>query len=193
MTPQLDIAATRAARNYSSRETILRVLWIIGAALFRFSPRPCFAWRRWVLRLFGAKIGQHVHVYPSARIYHPWNLTVGDWSAIGEEVLVYNLGHIKVGQRVTVSHRAQLCAGTHDHTRVDFPLLKQPIEIGDQAWICAAAFVGPGVHVGHGAVVGAAAVVTKDVPGWSIVAGNPARQIAKRQLSLPTESLASPF
>jgi putative colanic acid biosynthesis acetyltransferase WcaF len=123
-----------------------------------------------------------VNTYPSTRIYFPWNLTVGDWSAIGEEVLIYNLGPVTLGKKVTISHRAHLCAGTHDYTRPELPLIKPPIEIGDQAWVCADAFVGPGVVVGEGAVVGARAVVMKNVEPWTVVAGNPARFVRKREL-----------
>lgn len=123
-----------------------------------------------------------MHFYPTSHVYFPWNLQVGNWSAIGEEVLIYNLGNITIGSKVTLSHRAHLCAGTHDYTRPDLPLLKPPIVIGDQAWICADAFVGPGVTIGEGAIVGAAAVVMNDVSAWTIVAGNPARFIKERQL-----------
>jgi putative colanic acid biosynthesis acetyltransferase WcaF len=111
--------------------------------LFRLSPRPFFACRRLILRCFGARVGAQVHTYPSTRIYFPWNLTIGEWSAIGENVLVYNLGPVTIGQKVTISHGAHLCAGSHDYTRADLPLLKPPITIGDQVWICADAFVGP--------------------------------------------------
>ena len=135
-----------------------------------------------MLRCFGAKVGRQVHVYPSTRIYFPWNLSVGDWSALGEETLIYNLGPVTIGQKVTLSHRAHLCAGGHDYTRVDMPLLKPPIEIGDQAWICAEAFVGPSVVVGEGAVVGARAVVVRNIEPWTVVAGNPARVVKQRRL-----------
>ncbi|HEY6008458.1 MAG TPA: hypothetical protein VIU40_09070 [Geobacteraceae bacterium] len=121
-------------------------------------------------------------MYPSTRIYFPWNLSVGDWSAIGEEALIYNLGRVTIGERVTISHRAHLCAGTHDYTRPDLPLLRPGITIGDEAWVCTEAFIGPGVSVGAGAVVGARAVVVKDVAAWSVVAGNPARFIKQREL-----------
>jgi putative colanic acid biosynthesis acetyltransferase WcaF len=178
----LDIAQNRSARKYSSREMMLRVLWSFGQWLFRLSPRPCFGWRRAVLRCFGASVGKHVHTYPSTRIYFPWNLAVGDWSAIGECALIYDLGPVTIGQRATLSHRAHLCAGTHDYSQPDLPLLKPPITIGNDVWICADAFVGPGVKVGDGAVVAARAVAVKDVEAWTVVAGNPARPIKKRVL-----------
>lgn len=179
----LEIAANRKTANYTKREMVLRLLWSVGRLLFRFSPRPCFGWRRLILRCFGAKVGANVNVYPSTIIYFPWNLTVGDWSAIGEATLIYNLGPVTIGQRATISHRAHLCAGTHDYAQARLPLLKLPIAIGDDAWICADAFIGPGVKVGAGAVVGARGVAMKDVEPWTVVAGNPAKFIKKRSLS----------
>jgi putative colanic acid biosynthesis acetyltransferase WcaF len=89
---------------------------------------------------------------------------------------------VTIGEKVTISQRAHLCAGTHDHTDPAMPLRKPPIEVGDQAWVCADAFVGPGVAVGEGAVVGARAVAVGDVEAWTIVAGNPARVVGKREL-----------
>jgi len=162
---------------------VRRVLWSLAQPLFRFSPRPCFAWRRGLLRCFGAKIGRSVHIYPSATIYFPWNLDVGDESAIGEYAFIYNLGPVTLGNRVTISHRAHICAGTHDHTKRDFPLLRPPITIASDVWICADAFVGPDVTVGEGAIVGARAVAMKDVKPWSIVVGNPARESKKREVN----------
>jgi putative colanic acid biosynthesis acetyltransferase WcaF len=176
----LDVAQNRQAKKYTVDEMTRRVLWTLARPLFRCSPRPCFAWRRFLLRCFGAKIGRSVHVYSSATVYFPWNLEVGDESAIGEQVFIYNLGRVTLGSRVTISHRAHLCAGTHDHTKPDFPLLRPPIVIGSDAWICADAFVGPGVTVGDGAIVGARAVAMKDVKPRAIVVGNPARESKNR-------------
>lgn len=178
----LDIRANRAARKYDAAETLRRVLWMAGAVAFRLSPRPCFAWRAALLRLFGARVGRDVRIYGSAVVYMPWNLTIGDWSAIGEHAYIYNLGRVTIGRAATISHRAHLCAGTHDFRRLDLPLLKPPIVVGDSAWVCADAFVGPGVSVGAGAVVGARAVAVRDVPAWTVVAGNPARSITRRDM-----------
>jgi putative colanic acid biosynthesis acetyltransferase WcaF len=175
-----DMAANRRSRKYTRGELLRRGLWSLVQPTFRFSPRCFFAWRRVLLRLFGARIGASVHIYGSAVITMPWNLDVGDWSAVGEGVLIYDLGPVSIGTRVTVSQRAHLCAGTHDHTRRDMPLIKPPIRIEDDAWICADAFIGPGVTVGAGAVVGARAVAVKDVPAWTVVVGNPARPVGPR-------------
>lgn len=148
---------------------------------FRFSPRICFAWRAWLLRRFGASVGKNVHIYPGVRITIPWNLTIGDWSTVGDRAEIYNLGKVKIGNRVTISQRAYLCAGTHDHRDPGFPLVKTPISVDDEVWVCADAFVGPNVKLGAGCIVGARAVVVRDTdPGW-IVAGNPAREIRKKE------------
>ncbi len=179
---ELDIETCRSQRPYSRGEYFGRVLWTLTAPLFRFSPRRLFGWRRLLLRVFGARVGHDAHVYPSARIYLPWNLNLGSQASIGEWALIYNLGPVTIGDRATISHRAHLCAGTHDYRDATLPLLRLPIEIGPQAWVCADAFVGPGRSVGEGAIVGAAAVVVADVAPWQIVAGNPARVIKTRVL-----------
>lgn len=178
----LDIDAARAARPYTRCEYVGRALWALASPLFRCSPRPLFGWRRFLLRCFGAGVGQGVHVDPGARIEIPWNLTLGDHAAIGAGVWVYNLGPIRIGARATVSHRAHLCGGSHDYADPALPLLRTGLEIGDDAWVCADAFVGPGVRVGAGAVVGAAAVAMRDVEAWTVVAGNPARVLKRREL-----------
>jgi putative colanic acid biosynthesis acetyltransferase WcaF len=180
---QLDIARNRAARKYSAHQNLCRGLWFFGVWLLRVSPRPFFQWRCFVLRCFGARIGACVRVCPSTRILFPWNLRIGDWSALAEDVRIYNPGLIEIGERVTISHGAHLCSGTHDYSQPDLPLLKPTIKIGDNAWICTEAFIGPGVRVGAGAVVGARAVVSRSVDPWTIVVGNPARCIRPRQLN----------
>jgi len=158
----------------------MRVLWGFGKLAFKLSPRPCFGFRRWLLRCFGAKVGANVHIYPSALIYYPWNLQIGDDSSIGEWALVYNLGPVKIGQRTTISQRVHLCAGTHDYKDAAMPLIKSPIAVGDEVWVCADAFIGPSVTVADRAIVAAASVVVKDVSTGTIVGGNPAKYIKER-------------
>lgn len=176
----LDIRANRGAVKYSRNEQVRRVLWSLAKPFFRFSPRICFGWRRFLLRLFGAKVGQDVNIYNSAIIYMPWNLTIGDHSSIGEWALIYNLGSVTIGSKSTISQRVHICAGSHDFIDPALTLLKPPILIKDQVWVCADAFVGPGVTIDEGAIVGARAVVVKDVETWTIVAGNPAKYIKDR-------------
>ena len=180
---ELDIAGNRAARKYDVWDLIRRMLWGVGVYLFRYSPRLLYGWRRGLLRAFGATVGRNVRIHPSATIYFPWKFSIDDWSSIGRDAMIYNLGPITIGKKVTVSQRAHLCAGTHDASDPTMPLLKPPITVGDQAWICADAFVGPDVTVGEGAVVGARAVAVHDVGDWMIVAGNPARVVGERTLT----------
>ena len=174
------IKSSRRALKWSIREQLARLFWSVGRIVFRLTPRPCFGCRRVLLRLFGAQVGSNVNIYPSALIYYPWNLNIGDWSSIGEWALIYNLGTVSIGRRSTISQRAHLCAGTHDYRDPAMPLLKPPIQVADDAWICADAFLGPGVAIGEGAIVGARAVVTKNVAPWTVVVGNPARFVKNR-------------
>ncbi|MAV39266.1 MAG: putative colanic acid biosynthesis acetyltransferase [Puniceicoccaceae bacterium] len=179
---KLDIKANRAISKYSKRELLLRVIWIFGKLVFRLTPRPCFGLRRAILRCFGAKVGRNVNIYPSALIYFPWNLEIGDDSSIGEWALIYNLGSITIGELTTISQRAHLCAGTHDYKDAAMPLMKPPINVGDEVWVCADSFVGPKVNIASRAIVAAASVVVKDVACNNIVGGNPAKFIKKRDL-----------
>ncbi|HTY48873.1 MAG TPA: hypothetical protein VMB48_04185 [Steroidobacteraceae bacterium] len=176
----IDLRANRAARKYSRGEQLRRIAWGLGRWLVALSPRPLFGWRCLVLRSFGARVGRHVHVYPGCHIYMPWNVEIGDWSALGDGVFVYSLGRVSIGRRVTLSYRAHVCAGSHDFSDPALPLLKPPVVLEDDAWVGTEAFIGPGTTVGAGAIVGARAVVTKDVDPMTVVAGNPARPIGHR-------------
>ncbi|MCR9194861.1 MAG: hypothetical protein NXH88_09030 [Hyphomonas sp.] len=176
----VDTEANRRARKWTSREQVGRMLWGFALPMFRFSPRPLWGWRRWLLRAFGAQIDHDVHVHPTVRIAIPWHVTLGRGCAVGDSAILYSLGPIRIGARATVSQGAHLCAGTHDWRDPAMPLLKPPIEIGADAWICADAFIGPGVSVGARAIVGARSVVMKSVETNSIMAGNPACEIGKR-------------
>lgn len=176
----IDVISNRATRKWTRREHTGRLLWALVSPLFRYSPRPLWGWRRMLLRVFGAKVAANVHVYPTVRITIPWNLNLGAQCAVGDRTILYALGPITIGPRATVSQGAHLCAGTHDWRDPKMPLIKPPIEIGSDAWICADAFIGPDVNIGEGAIVGARAVVTKTIGPRTIVVGNPARQIGKR-------------
>jgi putative colanic acid biosynthesis acetyltransferase WcaF len=133
-----------------------------------------------LLAAFGARLDPVVRIRRTVRIECPWNLSVGHDSAIGDRAVLYCLGPVSIGSRVTVSQGAHLCAGTHDFTRRPMPLVRPPITVGDDAWICAEAFVGPGVHIGAGAILGARAVAMRSLAPWTIHAGNPAKPIRPR-------------
>jgi putative colanic acid biosynthesis acetyltransferase WcaF len=170
------------APPWTKRELAGRLLWACVAPIFRFSPRLMWGWRRCMLRAFGANIGPGVRIHPSVRIMIPWNLTIGARGVIGDRAILYALGPISIGANAMVSQNAHLCAGTHDYRCDGMPLLKLPIEIGCGAWVCADAFIGPGVCVGEYAIVGARAVAVRDVPAATVVVGNPAIAVRKREL-----------
>lgn len=179
---KIDVSANRSALKWTRREQLGRILWVIVVPLFRISPRPFWGWRRALLRMFGARIGENVHIYPTVRITIPWNLTLEDDCAVGDYAVLYALGSIKVGARATISQYTHLCAGSHDWRDPAMPLTKPAIKIGKDTWVCADAFIGPGVSIAEGVIVGARAVVMKNIESKVIVAGNPAREIGKREL-----------
>jgi putative colanic acid biosynthesis acetyltransferase WcaF len=180
MTEGFDIDANRAARKWTRKQLAGRVLWRMASPLFALSPRPMWGWRRFILRLFGATVGRQVHVYPTCRISLPWNLALGDHAAVGDRAILYALGPITIGKRVTISQYAFLCAGSHDYASPGMTLLKPPVAVGDDAWICAGAFVGPGVSIGTRAILAARGVAVADVADDEIHGGNPARFIKRR-------------
>jgi putative colanic acid biosynthesis acetyltransferase WcaF len=184
MTDRLNIVANRRAVKWSRRELLRRFLWELAQPILRLIPRQLWVLRCWSLRLFGAQIGREVHIHRTVRIAIPWNLSIGDEAAIGDNVQIYNLGQVTIGAQATISQGAHLCAGTHDYRRLDLPLIKCTIMIGRGAWVCADAFVGPNVNVGDFAILGARAVVVRDVAPGLIVAGNPARVVGRRERSL---------
>ena len=171
----LDVARNRAEVKWTRKELAGRILWGLCQPFFRFSPRPLWGWRRVILRLFGAKVGRGVHIYPTVRVAIPWNLQLGDQAAIGDKAILYSLGPIRIDARATISQHAHLCAGTHDLTQAQRPLVKSEIRIGTDTWICADAFIGPDIEVGQCAVVGARAVVVQAVPAGMLAVGNPAQ------------------
>ncbi|MEE1081037.1 MAG: putative colanic acid biosynthesis acetyltransferase [Bacteroidales bacterium] len=159
-----------------------RLLWnVCCLILFRPFAGPLFwRWRNVVLRLFGAKVGAGCKVSNSAKIWAPWNLELGRMVCLGPGCKIYSADKICIDDKVTISQGAYLCSASHDISSLNKPLITAPVKIERFAWICADAFVGMGVTIGEGAVVGARAAVFKDVEPWTVVGGNPARVIKKR-------------
>lgn len=175
------VASPRSVSPWTRREKIGRLLWMfVRATLFRWSFHNWYAWRRLVLRAFGARIGRCVRIRPTVSIEIPWNLAIGDDTSIGDQAILYSLGNITIGRRVSISQYAHLCAGTHDYTTDAMTLLRPPINVEDEVWIAADAFIGPGVTIGARSVVAARSTVVKDVPPDQIVGGNPAKFIKPR-------------
>jgi len=174
---EIDVNSNRRVPKWTRPQQAGRVLWTLFHPVFRFSPRPMWGFRRSILRMFGAQVGSGAHVYPTVKIAIPWNIRLGQDCAVGDCAILYSLGLISIGHRCTISQGAHLCAGTHDIADPARRLLKLPICVGNDAWVCADAFIGPGVNIGNGAIVGARAVVMRDVQASVIMVGNPAQQI----------------
>lgn len=177
--PAAPPANYRGSRSvFSFRNRAGRQCWnIVWLLLFRPTPRSFHAWRRLLLRVFGARIGGRAHVYAGARIWAPWNLVVGREAAIADGADIYNPSRIEIGEYAVVSQGAYLCGASHDYKSWDFPLISAPIVVGARAWIAARAIVQMGVTIGEGCVVGAGSVVTRDMPAWTVCAGAPCRPI----------------
>jgi len=161
--------------GFRGRGSLVVVLWqIVQATLFGLSPQPFYAWRRTLLRLFGAKIGRKVLIRPTARITYPWKVCIGEFSWIGDNVEIYSLDRISIGSNAVVSQRSYLCTASHDMSDIEFPFLTAPIVVQDEVWIATDVFVAPGVTIGRGAVIGARSTVFKDVQTAMVAFGDPA-------------------
>jgi putative colanic acid biosynthesis acetyltransferase WcaF len=169
---------------WSLRERLGFAGWkITRAFLFRPTPKFLNGFRLFLLRLWGAKITGRPFVSQSARIRIPWHLELHDGACIGERADIYNLGNVVIREVATVAQDSMLCGGSHDFSSPRLELTVGDIDIGPHAFIGARAVVLPGIRIGEGVVVGAASVVTKDIPPWTISAGNPAKPIGTRSMS----------
>lgn len=182
-----DFRSLRYRNHFTATAKLRRFAWeVVWLLAFRPTPRwALHGWRRQLLRWFGAEVGAGCRIAPSCRVWAPWNLVMGEFSALGDGVDCYSMGRITIGSKVAVSQRSFLCAGSHDVRSLSRPLTTHPIVIQDHVWIAAESFVHPNVVIREGAVIGARSVVLKDMPAWSICAGNPCRRIKARDLREP--------
>ena len=184
------IDLSKYENHLGRKHQMTRLLWSVTWTLCaRWLPRSVGkGWKNILLRLFGAKIAKTAHVYSSAKVYYPANLTMGEYSCLASDVDCYNVAPVTIGANTTVSQGTYLCTASHDVHDAHHPLVTASIVVEDQAWIGARAFIGMGVTIGQGAVVGATASVYKDVEPWIIVGGNPAKFIKKRELNDKTHA-----
>jgi len=170
-------------RGASPRQRLIETIWeLVGQTIFRCTFHNWYGIRRRLLNVFGARVHPTARIRPSVTVSHPWHLEVGAHATVGDHAILFCLGPIRIGERTTVSQYAHLCAGGHDYTRADMPLIADPIVIGDGCWIAADVFIGPGVTIGTDTVVGARSTVVDDLPPASICAGDPARPRAEREI-----------
>jgi acetyltransferase-like isoleucine patch superfamily enzyme/glycosyltransferase involved in cell wall biosynthesis len=179
-----ELQRRRSTSPWTIGLNVRRALWmLVRSVLFRPSFHNWYGWRRFLLRRLGAKIGKDVRIRPTVWIEMPWNLEIGDHTIVGDHAILYSLGKITIGRLSVISQYAHICAGTHDHTVRSFPLMTPPIVIGDEVWVAADAFVGPGVSIGDRTVLGARASAFTDLPSDVVAVGNPAKPIKPRQLA----------
>jgi len=168
-------------KNFRGRSSIVvQLWWMTDFFFFKLSPQVMYGWRRFLLRLFGAKIGKDVIIRPSVTITYPWKVSIGDYSWIGDNVELYSLGEIEIGSNVVISQKSYLCAASHDYDKEDFPIWAKKIAIEDECWLATDVYVAPGVTVGKGTVVGARSSVFKDLPAGKVCVGSPAVVIKDR-------------
>ncbi len=176
-----NLKAFELPKNFRGRSSAyVQLWWIVQALLFKTSPQFMYGWRRFLLRAFGAKIGKKVIVRPTVHTQFPWKLSIGDYSWVGDHVALYSLGNIQIGKNAVVSQGSYLCAGSHDYQIDTFPIFALPVTIEDECWLATDVFIGPGVTIGKGTVVGARSSVFKSLPPDKVCAGTPAKVIRNR-------------
>ena len=177
-----DLSRFQMPDNFRGKSGLyVQLWWVVQALLFHPSPQIFYGWRRFLLKCFGAKIGNGVIIRPTALITYPWKLTVGDYAWIGDDVVLYTLGEIHIGAHAVVSQRSYICTGSHDYKKDTFDIFSKPIVIEQECWLATDVFIGPGVTIGKGMVIAARSSVYKDiiaVPG--IYKGNPVQRVGDR-------------
>jgi len=182
--------AIEGGPSYSLRHRLNRIIWnLVWFLLASWTPAPAHRWRVFLIRLFGGRVAKNAHVYPSVRIWYPPNLSMGDHACLAPEVNCYCMAQISLGDYAIVSQGAFLCSGSHDIDDEAFQLITKPIRIERYAWVAAEAFVGPGVIIEEGGVLGARGVAFRKIEAWSVYGGNPARLIRERKRPAQVSSL----
>jgi len=168
---------------YPAKDYIYRIPWLlIKHTIWKICWHRLYFLRAGLLKLFGADVKWQTLAFGSTNIFRPWDIKLGRNVTLGPRVRLYNLGSLKIGDNVVISQDAYLCGGTHDYTKSTLPLVRKKIWVHDNVWIGAGAFIAPGVIIGEGAIVGARAAVFKNIEPWTVVGGNPARLIKKREI-----------
>ncbi len=189
--PHVDISHSPSPHGAGNR--LARMLWgVVYVLLFRISPRPFQRWRVMLLRLFGARVSFRARVHPRARIWAPWNLEMEEYATLGDHVDCYCVDTIRIGAHTVVSQYCYLCGATHDFEKSKRPLIARPITLEGGVWLAADVFVGPGVTIGEGTVVGARSSVFEDLPPWKICHGTPAKPVRDRVITSDEPSPPDP-
>ncbi len=160
-----------------------QLLWFLAGALLVRNPIiPFSEFRKWVLELFGAKIGIEPRIRPGVQIKYPWKLKMGDHVWLGENCWIDNITDVVIGSHVCISQGAMLCTGNHDYRSPGFELMAKPITLEDGVWIGAKALVGPGLTAFSHSVLTAGSIATKNLEAYGIYQGNPAMFVKTRTI-----------
>jgi len=162
---------------------LILLWWFVQAIAFPLTPHPCNSIRSGLLRLFGAKIGRGAVIRPTARFTYPWKIEIGDYSWIGDDVVLYSLQRIAIGKHCVISQKSYLCTGTHDPQDPAFSLMTASVIINNGVWIAADCFIGPGVEIGANALIGARSSVFKNMPASFVCTGTPCHPRYRREIN----------
>jgi len=167
----------------SGGKMIKRFCWYFINIIFFMCPlNPISTLKVHLLRLFGARIGKGVLIKPSVNIKYPWNLIIGNFVWIGENVWIDNLAPIIIGNNVCLSQGAMLLTGNHNYKKVAFDLMIGRIILEDGVWVGAKSVVCPGVTCKSHSVLSVNSVATKDLDAYQVYQGNPCIKIRERNI-----------
>ncbi len=177
-----NLSQFKLPKNFRGKSAfIVQLWWLVEAIFFKPSPQIMYGWRRFLLRLFGAKIGSKVIIRASVTTTYPWKVSIGDYSWIGDYVTLYSLGEIKIGKNVVISQKTYLCTGSHNYNQIDFPIFAKKITIENECWLATDVFIAPGITIGKGSIIGSRSSVYKDIPSNKICIGTPAVIVRNRK------------
>ena len=177
------IDLTKSITPLDRHTKIRRGIWqYLVKPCYRLIPGKRSCLRIAILRAMGAQIGKNCLIQQRVDILIPWNLTLSDCVVLAHDVRILNFTTVQIDSMTVISQYAHLCTGTHDTTHPHFPLVFNPIKISAESWVASGAFIGPGVTLGRGCVIGANSAVTKDMPEWAICAGNPCQRLKDRKI-----------
>lgn len=163
-------------------EKLSRMCWNIAHFLF-FTLLPDYGFNKIrivILKIFGAQVGFTNQIPASVNILKPWKLVMEKNSCLSKGCDVYNFALVLLKANSIISKNTHLCTATHEYEKVGLPLTSAPITIGENVWIAADCFIGPGIVIGEGCVVGARSLVLNDLEPWMVYAGHPAKALKPR-------------
>jgi putative colanic acid biosynthesis acetyltransferase WcaF len=176
-----DLKKFKLPNNFRGKNAlVVQLWWFVQAIFINTSPQFMYGWRRFILRLFGAEIGKGVIIRPSVKITYPWKVKIGNYSWIGDDVVLYSLGEIEIGKNTVISQKSYICTGSHNMYSVSFDIFAKKITIKDGCWIATDVFVAPGVTIENDVVVGARSSVFNSLAENKVCIGNPAKPIKDR-------------